>query len=123
MNSLKEIAHGILETTGINVINNHSRKSNVVDAKRVYCLLASQTLETWVVIGNYVNKSHSLVMHHKQKGLDYLETDKAFKKLYSECIKNIEKFKSEPYIKRKIAELESETIKYKRILQNIKIDD
>ena len=123
MHNLKEIVHGILETTGINVVNNDSRKSDDVDAKRVYSLLASHTFETWEGIGRHVHKSHSLMMHHKQKGLDYLQTDKAFKKLYSECIKTIEKFKSEPYIKQKITELESETIKYKRILQNIKIDD
>ena len=124
MDSLKEITYAIHRVTGINVIQNDSRKSEIVDAKRVYSLLASRrTNESWGNIGEYIGMSHSLMIHHKNKGLDYLETDKSFKKLYNQCIDKIESFKSEPYIKRKIAELETEIIKYKRHLLNIKTND
>ena len=120
MDTLKEITYAIYKVTGINVIQNDSRKSKIVDAKRVYSLLASRrTNESWGGIGNYINMSHSLMIHHKNKGLDYLETDKSFKKLYNQCIDKIESFKDKSYIKNKISQLEIETKKYKKILQKI----
>ena len=120
MDTLKEITYAIQEVTGINIIRNESRKSEVVDAKRIYSLLAYQrTHETWGSIGDYINRSHSLMMHHKNKGLDYLETDKSFKKLYKRCVNKIESLKDKSYIKNKISQLETETIKYKKFLQKI----
>ena len=120
MDTLNEITYSIQEVTGINIIQNDSRKTAVVDAKKIYSLLAFQrTNEKWENIGDHIDRSHSLMMHHKNKGLDYLENDKAFKKLYEKCIDKIESLKDESYIKNKINQLENETIKYKKILQKI----
>ena len=120
MYTLKEITYAIQEVTGINIIRNDSRKSEVVDANRIYSLLAFQrTHEKWEVIGDYIDRSHSLMIHHKNRGLDYLKTDKSFKNIYERCIYKIESLKDKSYIKDKIAELENETIKYKKILQKI----
>jgi len=120
MYTLKEITYAIQEVTGINIIRNDSRKSEVVDAKRIYSLLAFQrTHEKWEVIGDHIDRSHSLMIHHKNRGLDYLKIDKSFKNIYERCIYKIESLKDKSYIKDKIAELENETIKYKKILQKI----
>ena len=123
MDTLKEIVNGIQEVIGINIIQNNSRKSEVVDAKRVYSLLAtSRTKETSQSIGDYVGRNRSLISHHKKKGKDYLETDKNFKILYEKCVERIESLKDPPYIKKRISDLEIKTIKYKKILQKIEIN-
>jgi chromosomal replication initiation ATPase DnaA len=120
MDTLKEITYAIHRVTGVNVIKNDSRKSEIVDAKRVYSLLASRrTNESLRTIGDYIGKNHDLIIYHKNKGLDYLETDKSFKKLYKRCVNKIESFKDKSYIKNKISQLETETIKYKKFLQKI----
>ena len=120
MDTLKEIVNGIHEVTGINIIQNDSRKSDVVDAKRMYSLLAIlRTKETSSSIGAYIGRNRSLISHHKKKGRDYLETDKKFKILYKKCIEKIESLKDPPYIKKRISDLEIETNKYKQILQKI----
>ena len=123
MDTLWEIVNGIHEVTGINIIRNNSRKSDVVDAKRVYSLLAtSRTEETSQSIGDYVGRNRSLISHHKKKGKDYLQTDKIFKILYQKCIERIESLKDPPYIKKRILDLEKETIRYKKILQKKEIN-
>jgi hypothetical protein len=63
-------------------ISSQKRKSNIVDARKMYCLLCSQFDFTLTQIGDPINRHHSSVIHLRKSGEDLMKYDVRFKELY-----------------------------------------
>ena len=84
---LQKISEIIKENTGVDVKTNKSRRRNVVDAKKIYAILArKKTPFTTTKIGNFIGVDHSTIIHYSQSFKGLLKSDKEFKYLYEICL-------------------------------------
>lgn len=70
-----------------------SRRRIVIDARRVYCMLARKlTDETFQTIGAYIDKHHTTVMHMVNSYDDITQYDLSMKLIYDACLKELDGF-------------------------------
>lgn len=96
MDSLNDIKETVERITGFEFVKDTSRVAGVTDARRIYCHLArGLTGFTFKEIGEFINKEHSVIVHHVNKTEDLLEFDKKFERLYTMCLKSLPKISDE----------------------------
>lgn len=109
---LKELTKTIKSTLGIDIVKNHlTRKSNVVDARKIYAYYAYTKLKNKTivdkegntlkvrrlslsVIGKHIKKDHASVLNYLKKTENHLEYDIEFKYKYESVVESFNNFKS-----------------------------
>ena len=127
MKSLKTIIQTIKKVTGVDIkkIESSKSKTEIADAIRIYCLLATTlTHYNYSDIGSLFKRSgtaqnHSMVVYHKKKGLFFLEKEIRFKNLYNKCMKELPYLNDEKECINKIKYHKNKVKKYTSILQKL----
>jgi hypothetical protein len=92
MDYLKHLTDIIELKLGVNLLENHTRQRDVVDARRLYCDLA-KTLSKYTFndIGKHINKNHATVIHLCKTSNDLKATDKEYLRKHELIYENIER--------------------------------
>ncbi len=91
MTDLNIIAEVVQNVTGVDFINNKSRKRAVIDARVLFGALAKRmTKLPFKVIGDFMQKDHTSIVHYCKVIGDFYAADKHFKRMYDQCIKDLE---------------------------------
>ena len=90
MKPLHEIITIIKDVTGVDLIENKSRKREVVDARKIYCHLAKQlNIYSLKEIGEPLGLEHATVIYHIKECNNLIKTDPMFyqtsDKIEQEC--------------------------------------
>ena len=92
MDYLDYIAGIIKEHLNVDVTKETSRKTYIVDARKIFCDLARDlTLYSYSEIGDYIKKNHATVIHLKNSSENLKEFDKNYLKKYNLCLYFINK--------------------------------
>jgi chromosomal replication initiation ATPase DnaA len=87
MEALEKIANVVSEITGIDIIQENSRKREVVDAKRIYGHLARKlTVFSDEQIGELIGKDRCTIIHYRRTSEGLLESDKEYHNAYNQCL-------------------------------------
>lgn len=86
---LESIIEKIKKITGINLLNNKSSVSQVVDARKIYCHIARKNGYIVRVIAEKIDFSKSNVIHLIGKCEDMIFTDLKFRNTYNKIIKEL----------------------------------
>lgn len=77
-----EILRSIVESRTREKISNRSRKREVVDARKVFCLILNQEGNSFKDIGRKMGYDHSSVMNNVNTAIGLIESNSHFKYLY-----------------------------------------
>ena len=78
----------------IDLITSKKRQRNIVDARHIFCYLASKAYGRFTLkqIGGLINRDHASVLHAKRKVKDLIEYDREMNGLVNKIIRKLGKF-------------------------------
>jgi chromosomal replication initiation ATPase DnaA len=88
---LETILQAVKEVTGIDLKTNMSQKTEVVNARFIYCSIASSQGYKLSEIGAKINRNHTAVINALAKTIEYYRQDVEFKELYQKIIMRFHK--------------------------------
>lgn len=114
---LQKISEIIKRNTGVDIQTNKSRRRNVVDAKKIYAIIArKKTPFTTTQIGDFIGVNYSTIIHYSQSFKGLLKSDIDFKSLYEICLIEVDNLSD---IDSMLIELKYHYKKYKYYLNKI----
>lgn len=73
----------VYDCSGID-INTTSRKREIVDQKKIFCLVAYNEMSaSYSSVGRFMGLGHATIMHHVENAFELLRYDKEFEKKYN----------------------------------------
>ena len=81
---LKEIHEIIKEETGIDFIQDNSRKREVIDVRQIFCKIAIDYCDVYKV-AEFINRDRTSVIHSIERVKEVAEFDKEFRAKYIDC--------------------------------------
>jgi len=104
--TLESITEAIKYVTNIDIFNEKSRHRDVVDARKMYGYIAyNHTEQNFRLIGNFINKNHSTIMHYNKQAMALYDTDKTFKRKLDIVLKILKKGKKQNFSRDEVIEL------------------
>ena len=86
LNDLKVV---IKNELGVDLDNDYSRKSNVVDARNIFCDIAYDlNLFTFYEIGDSINRNHSTIIHACKRSRILKDVDSRYKEKFNKVFNN-----------------------------------
>lgn len=83
---IQKILSKIKEVTGIDLETDHSQKAKTINAKFIFCKIASDYGINQILIGRTIDRDHSTISHAFKKFKSYYETDLDFRETYLKCL-------------------------------------
>jgi chromosomal replication initiation ATPase DnaA len=94
--SLENILKAIKITTGIDIMQEKSRKPLYANLRFMYYKFSEDAPYTLDKIGKTINRSHPSVLDGRKKFDQYYETEKDFARLFNEIKENLVKLSKQP---------------------------
>ncbi len=85
---LKEIHEIIKEETGIDFIEDNSRKREVIDVRQIFCKIAIDHYDIYQ-IAEFINRDRTSVIHSIARVKEVAEFDKEFRTKYIDCQQSV----------------------------------
>lgn len=90
INGLDLISQTVIKVSGVDFLNDPSRRRKIIDARVLFGAIAKQmTKLPFKTIGNFMNKDHTTVVHYCRVVEDFCMSDKNFKTMYDQCIEDL----------------------------------
>jgi len=119
---LKKIRETVEEHFGLSIWSEKGEKGGTIkiDAKKIYVSIATElTSFSLQKIGGEINRTHSNVIHLRERAKELKEIDKEFYNNFLECFNKVPKVKQIEYLKEELKYFEGKCQRIKKSISKL----